>query len=249
MDTRLDPLDCLDTDMMIKILTYVEEHSDLLSISAVSRSWRHFVVENGFFKQLCLRMRISYWSSTGQRNCEVPETLIYKLASNICVISEISIKPFEAFFQEGLPIYSARGMRFRLGHPKSPIDLKNFPVKEPCDDKFIWTYTSEVFQMAQKNSLQMFKLPKPVLCIGGYLQIELLGRIQTQELDGFVSHIQVLGLPLAPAFDVEILDQSGNFVLKQYLQSDNTPVNLPEYKPPSVTTFGWSDEDESDDEF
>ncbi|XP_030491084.2 F-box protein At4g00755 [Cannabis sativa] len=341
MDTRLDPLDCLDTDMMIKILTYVEEHSDLLSISAVSRSWRHFVVENGFFKQLCLRMfvelsrvahtmvvkqfeteegmgfgstsnwteqesmvrdhrlyaflnkccssfvpenclakaisasstdnypeesidntlepreiisrRISYWSSTGQRNCEVPETLIYKLASNICVISEISIKPFEAFFQEGLPIYSARGMRFRLGHPKSPIDLKNFPVKEPCDDKFIWTYTSEVFQMAQKNSLQMFKLPKPVLCIGGYLQIELLGRIQTQELDGLyyicVSHIQVLGLPLAPAFDVEILDQSGNFVLKQYLQSDNTPVNLPEYKPPSVTTFGWSDEDESDDEF
>ncbi|XP_062090237.1 F-box protein At4g00755 [Humulus lupulus] len=338
MDTRLNPLDCLDSDMIIKIFTFMDDPSDLFSISAVSRSWRHFVVENGFFKLLCLRMfvqlsrvantmvvkhgetefgsrsncmeqesmvrdhrvyaflikcctsfvpgnclfkaisasstdnyppesidntlepreivstRMSYWSSTGQSNCEVPETLIYKLASDFCLVSEISIKPFEAFFQEGLPIYSARGMRFRLGHPKSPIDLEMFPVNEPCDDKFIWTYTSEVFQMAQINRLQKFKLPKPVFCIGGYLQIELLGRIQTQEMDGLyyicVSHVKVLGLPLAPALDVEILDQSGNFVLKQYVQADDSPVTLREFKPCSITTFdaGWSDDDASDDD-
>ena len=36
----------------------------------------------------------------------------------------------------------------------------------------------------QENSLQKFKLPEPVLCIGGYLQIELLGRVQKQEMDG-----------------------------------------------------------------
>ena len=36
----------------------------------------------------------------------------------------------------------------------------------------------------QENSLQKFKLSEPVLCIGGYLQIELLGRVQKQEMDG-----------------------------------------------------------------
>jgi hypothetical protein len=32
--------------------------------------------------------------------------------------------------------------------------------------------------------LQKFKLPEAVLCIGGILQVELLGRVQKQEMDG-----------------------------------------------------------------
>lgn len=204
-----------------------------------------------------------------------------------------------AFFQPGLPIYSARAVRFRMGHPKSP-NFEGDPSDESChDDKFVWTYTSQEFPMAQVNSstlaiylsclyvfvfggivaindqnwkygtwqfdfisqilsfssdshsvftcwlklpfkmpleilnftspfpsdtyiiimdflckhvwklslhswsytrlcvvptllkwlvqvsrLQKFKLPEPVLCIGGYLQIELLGRVQRQEMDG-----------------------------------------------------------------
>lgn len=36
----------------------------------------------------------------------------------------------------------------------------------------------------QESCLQKFMLPEPVLCIGGILQIELLGRVQTQEMDG-----------------------------------------------------------------
>ena len=35
----------------------------------------------------------------------------------------------------------------------------------------------------QENSLQNFKLPEPVVCIGGILKIELLGRVQRQEMD------------------------------------------------------------------
>lgn len=35
----------------------------------------------------------------------------------------------------------------------------------------------------QENHLQNFKLPEPILCIGGFLQIELLGRVQTQATD------------------------------------------------------------------
>ena len=38
--------------------------------------------------------------------------------------------------------------------------------------------------LIQENCLQPFKLPEPVLCVGGYMQIELLGRVQRQEIDG-----------------------------------------------------------------
>ncbi|KAL2460731.1 F-box protein [Abeliophyllum distichum] len=72
--------------------------------------------------------------------------------------------------------------------------------------------------MMQENCLQPFKLPEPVLCTGGYLQIELLGRVQRQETDGLfyicVCHVRVLGRPLYPAFDVEILKPHENFLLK-----------------------------------
>lgn len=40
------------------------------------------------------------------------------------------------------------------------------------------------FLWVQENILQKFKLPEPVLCIGGILQVELLGRVQRQQLDG-----------------------------------------------------------------
>lgn len=48
------------------------------------------------------------------------------------------------------------------------------------------SYISDSAQITylQLNIPQKFKLPKPVLCIGGYLQIELLGRVQRQEMDG-----------------------------------------------------------------
>lgn len=168
--------------------------------------------------------RASYWSSKGQKDPSVPETLIYKLKADLCIITEIDIQPFEAFFQPGDPIYSAKTVRFRMGHPKNQIgmesDLSYLPLDEPADDKFIWTYTSQEFTMTQENRLQHFKLPEPVLCIGGFLQIELSGRVQRQEMDGLfyicVSHVKVLGRPLSPAFQVEVLEPSGKLLLKYF---------------------------------
>ncbi|PWA70260.1 F-box domain-containing protein [Artemisia annua] len=58
-----------------------------------------------------------------------------------------------------------------------------------------------------ENRLQRFKLPEPVVCIGGYLQIELLGRVQKQAADGryyiCMAHVQAIGCHLSPAFCVE----------------------------------------------
>lgn len=56
-----------------------------------------------------------------------------------------------------------------------------------CD--FCEEFASEVeswfyILIIQENCLQKFKLPEPALCIGGFLQVELLGRVQRQEMDG-----------------------------------------------------------------
>ena len=43
-------------------------------------------------------LRASYWSSKGHKDPSVPETLIYKLKADFCVITEIYIQPFEGKF-------------------------------------------------------------------------------------------------------------------------------------------------------
>ncbi|WZZ41679.1 hypothetical protein YC2023_037938 [Brassica napus] len=86
----------------------------------------------------------SYWSSSGQQESSVPETLLYKLKGDLCVVTEFSIHPFQAYFQPGSPIYSLHYVRFRLGH----LDNNNSQEK----DNYVWTYTSQEFAMAQENN-------------------------------------------------------------------------------------------------
>lgn len=312
METQVDFLQCLETDVCLYIMSFLDDPGDLVRASVVSRSWHQFVIASGLAKQLCLKAfpqlhniidvviasegtinsieekthnamereilerdhkvyaallqaltrskvcpkdcianaisasstdnypdesvvntlnprdrfirRASYWSSKGQSNPEVPEMLIYKLRAGIWVITEIDIQPFEAFFQPDKPIYSAKFVRFRMGHPKSPreigSDLHHLPLQRPADDKFVWTYTSPEFPMVQENRLQPFELPEPVLCVGGYLQIELLGRVQRQEMDGLfyicVCYVRVLGRPLFPTFEMDMVEPDGKLLLKYY---------------------------------
>ncbi|XP_023549638.1 F-box protein At4g00755-like isoform X1 [Cucurbita pepo subsp. pepo] len=170
--------------------------------------------------------RASYWSSLGSRDPDVPETLTYGLVSNLCAISEIHIQPFLAYFQDGFPIYSAKAVRFKMGHQKLSVNSSTSVSNglavdySSASDHFIWTYVSPEFPMAQENTLQIFKLPEPAFCVGGVLQVELLGRVQRQEMDGLyylcVSHVEVVGRPLLPEYDVDIIDQSGKCILKYF---------------------------------
>uniref|UniRef100_A0A7N0U6C2 F-box protein n=1 Tax=Kalanchoe fedtschenkoi TaxID=63787 RepID=A0A7N0U6C2_KALFE len=130
--------------------------------------------------------RASYWSSKGEADPNTPETLIYRLKANLCIVTEIHVQPLQAFFQLGAPIYSARSVRFRLGHRKCPLDQDDQEMSEGLAlsaDEFTWTYVSPEFPMIQKSCLQVFKLPEPALCVGGVIQVELLGRLQRQEMD------------------------------------------------------------------
>ncbi|MCD9646316.1 hypothetical protein HAX54_036082 [Datura stramonium] len=157
-----------------------------------------------------------FWSSIGHSDPNAPKTLIYKLIDDLCVITEIQIQPLK-----GKPIWCSKSVRFRLGHPKSlrdKCDLLHWSREQPADHKFIWTYTSQEFPMRQENCLQNFKLPEPVLCVGGYLHIELLGRALKCDLDDLfyicIRHVTVVGRSLSPEFDVEVLDPSQEVVLK-----------------------------------
>ncbi|GLU00603.1 hypothetical protein SLE2022_179560 [Rubroshorea leprosula] len=269
METGLDFLNYLNRDLSLKIMTCLDDLSDIVHASSVSLDWLHFAIDNRLAKNLCLRKfpqlsrvdhvedcriarnlqveagsgnmesedciteaimasstdryplesientleefdgvawRPSYWSSEGQINPAVPETLTYKLVADLCVITEIRIRPFQANFEPGSPIYSARSVRFRMGHS--------------LGDNYVWTYTSDEFPMVQEAHLQSFMLPEPVLCIGGILQIELRGRVQAPpppQGDGLfyicVEHVQVVGRPLS-SFGIEILEDSEKFVLK-----------------------------------
>ncbi|XP_057870659.1 F-box protein At4g00755 isoform X4 [Cryptomeria japonica] len=168
--------------------------------------------------------RPSYWSSQGESNSDVPETLTYRLSSRLCVVHEVKIHPFQAYFQMGLPIYSAKAVRIRLGRTRSSTLLTSgmldgmMSADRSASEDYVWTYISPEFPMQQEDKLQTFRLPKPVLCIGGILQIELLGRVQRQEMDGLyyicVCHARVVGRPLPAAYDFEALDQEEKYILK-----------------------------------
>lgn len=88
---------------------------------------------------------------------------MFLLMPDICYILPIS-----AYFQSGHPIYSAKSVRFRYGHPKTPEEFKNpkqFPFDKPADDKFVWTYTSPEFPMLQVIYLKVYIVFQMVLVV------------------------------------------------------------------------------------
>ncbi|XP_047081065.1 F-box protein At4g00755-like [Lolium rigidum] len=171
-----------------------------------------------------VNFRPSYWSSCGSDNPDEPESLTYRLNSDFCIVDEIRVQPFKAFFQYGNPIYSSKTVRFRMGHYKLPRGSESFVTNDDenkmvnAEKDYMWTYTSPEFPMSQENVLQSFKLPRPVLCIGGVVMIELLGRVQKQGADDkyyiCVCHVEVIGRSLSPLFMVDISDPGGYSILK-----------------------------------
>lgn len=82
---------------LFKALTTIKESSCLAH--AISASSTDNYPEESIWNTLDSRDRIgdraSYWSSKGQSNPEVPETLIYKLNTNFCAVTNIKIQPFQ----------------------------------------------------------------------------------------------------------------------------------------------------------
>ena len=60
-----------------------------------------------------------------------------------------------AYFQDGFPIYSAKAVRFKMGHQKLSVNSSTSVSNglavdySSASDHFIWTYVSPEFPMAQ----------------------------------------------------------------------------------------------------
>jgi hypothetical protein len=81
----------------------------------------------------------------------------------------------------------------------------------------------------QVDSIQVFKLPRPVLCIGGVLQVELLSRVQTQAIDQLyyicICYVSALGRPLSN-FKLHIHGEQNHHVLE--FQGKKAPETVSE---------------------
>lgn len=141
-------------------------------------------------------MGVSYWSSKGSRSPDSIDWVAFRLAHPLCLLREVRLRPFKAWFQPGAPIYAPVAVRFRVGgamlfDPVSwqlgPAWLPPASADEATDsgwDAAGWTWTSPAFPVQQGVvGDQVFELPEPILCIGGLLVIELLGKTQQQAQD------------------------------------------------------------------
>ncbi|KAJ4777334.1 hypothetical protein LUZ62_016113 [Rhynchospora pubera] len=129
---------------------------------------------------------------------------MYRLNCDLAFVNEIMIRPFQEFFQNDDRIYSSKFVRFKLGHSKLPVTLAISKLQQShqiADENYVWTYISPQYPMEQENVLQSFKLPRPVLCIGGVVKVELLGRVQKHDFNDLfyicICHVQVRGRPLS----------------------------------------------------
>ena len=165
------------------------------------------------FHNLC------YWSSEGVDSPTGSDAIVFRLKTPFSLVRGFQIRPFEAHFQRGSPIYSAFFVRFSLGRGTCRAsDLSKFKSAldpggrsgeagvvsgDTCDEDhndFGWVWTSDLYPMEKVNALQTYMFSPPVLCCGGYVRIELLGKTQKQEIDNLyyvcLSHVKVLGSPL-----------------------------------------------------
>ncbi|XP_010553764.1 PREDICTED: F-box protein At4g00755-like isoform X2 [Tarenaya hassleriana] len=306
----MDFVNVIEPEMSLKILSCLDDPSDFVRASAVSHSWRDFVIRHGLCKNLCLRMfsqlslvdhvnvieegskekesseaessnlmewkllekehlayaflargctsfpvesciseaisssgknlshtlesqnwdhgRALCWISRGHQQPAAGDFLLYKLVSDLCAVTEINIRAFEARTGGRRRVFSARYVRFRIGHRKTGHESEQASV----GSKFVWTYTSEMFPMAQVRSLQSFKLPKPVVCLDGCVLVELLGCSERSISDGLyhicISYVKVMGRSLSDNFKVRALDASGRFALdyERYPRSVRTEDDI-----------------------
>ncbi|PNX97326.1 F-box protein at4g00755-like protein, partial [Trifolium pratense] len=176
MKTNMDFIQWLGPDLSIKVFSCLDDPGDLVRVSAVCSSWEHFVIENGLCKQLCLKMipevsgvvpSIEYYmiepdsdkriANTLEPRDETEngpphETLVYRLCSNLCLVTEINVQPFQAYYDSGLPMYTTKAIRIRLGYRRRGEEIGSMTA---VDDsltfcrKYEWRYTSPIFPMSQ----------------------------------------------------------------------------------------------------
>lgn len=169
------------------------------------------------------------------------------MSAPISFVAGFTITAYQAFFHPNSPIYA----------PKEAILQIFLPSIDGNDDDSDLTlfYESEPFAVSHVASSQVFLLPKPVLAIGGRVNIILRGMYQRQtladpaismnmrevtHLDDYytcISYLSVLGVPISgysPAITRDVENMSrvtlhrdpGVSAIAQYSTERNNPIVL-----------------------
>ena len=141
----------------------------------------------------------AYWSSAGSLQQDAEDWVQYRLASHVCVVTAVALRPFRAFFQAHTPIYSPLRARVMLGALSEDAGGYGAAGDAPDGAAFQASYESPAFPVAQADELQTLTLPAPVVCFGGVLRVQLCGRAQTQAADNrfyvCLAHLNATGKP------------------------------------------------------
>eukprot|EP01117_Protostelium_nocturnum_P009127 TRINITY_DN3269_c0_g1_i1.p1 TRINITY_DN3269_c0_g1~~TRINITY_DN3269_c0_g1_i1.p1 ORF type:complete len:667 (-),score=142.87 TRINITY_DN3269_c0_g1_i1:62-1891(-) len=106
-----------------------------------------------------------FWSSKGSSDPTSAEYLIYQLKQPLCIITSVSILPYQANYQQGCPIYAPTSMQVSVGF--SP-------------HKYHWK--SSILPIENTRTMKKIDIA-PYVTVGGFIRIDLFGRYQTQMQD------------------------------------------------------------------
>ncbi|KAL3162180.1 hypothetical protein ABBQ32_009887 [Trebouxia sp. C0010 RCD-2024] len=136
-------------------------------------------------------MGACYWCSGPSDDEDSTETLDFKLAHPLCVVRHIIVQPFRAAFQPGSPVYAPKRVRFHFAGSLQDLASANQPHSR-C------TSTPE-YPVENNDQQQHFRLPD-TLCAGGFVRVELIGRVQRQQQDNryytCILYVKVRGTPV-----------------------------------------------------
>ncbi|KAL0033601.1 hypothetical protein WJX79_006934 [Trebouxia sp. C0005] len=131
-----------------------------------------------------------YWSSGPSNEVDSSEALDFKLAHPVCVVHEVHLQPFKAYFQPGQPLYPSKSVRFHFASSLQQLEGATGENSSSC--------TAE-YPVENSDSLQRFIIP-PMLCIGGFVRVELIGRVQRQREDNryytCICYVKIVGTPV-----------------------------------------------------
>lgn len=131
--------------------------------------------------------RNDFWSSKGSASNQTHESLIYRLLDHACIVKQVIIQPFKAFFQHGLPCYAPQYVTVSVGFRQDQ-----------------YHFTSPPFPVVNTPTEQTIDLA-PLMIVGGFLKMDLYGRNTTQPGDNLyytvLDRVKCLGLPITTFFN------------------------------------------------
>lgn len=200
---------------------------------ATSIDWPEEALENVLQSGTCLGRdgQPRYWSSAASHTADSDDAFTLKLTEPVCIVHAFRLTALKAFFQPSQPVYAPKRFRARIGWA-GEVNSEGFARST----KRKWSVTTRQMRFKPVKDPQAFVLPRPALCLGGFVRIELEGKRTALESTGSfyvaISNARVEGCSL-PGFSLHPPQRPG--VLVRFLTL--APVDIPHRPKPLLASL------------